>query len=104
MDQYYIAYGTYPTGTASAGGSGALLSDPAAFDSSLEPLIPSYVPFMPNSPNPPDGSCTQSGRNSNEYWYDSSMDGLSYTITFCLGKGTESWPAGVRYATPEGVK
>jgi prepilin-type N-terminal cleavage/methylation domain-containing protein len=104
LDQYYITNGTYPTGTLSAGATGSLLSDPGAFDSSQEPMIPNYVPMFPTSPIPPDGDCAATDRGGNDYWYDASSDGLTYTLTFCLGKGTESWPAGIRYATPEGVR
>lgn len=104
LDQYYIQNGTYPTGTASSGALGSLLSDPGAFDSSLEPLIPNYVPMFPSAPLPADGSCENLGRGGNNYWYDVSSDGITYTLTFCLGKGTESWPEGIRFATPEGVK
>ncbi len=104
LDQYYIAHGTYPTGTASTVGSGSMLSDPGTFDSAEEPMIPAFVPMMPVSPIPGDGSCNPTGPGGNDYWYEATMDGLTYTMTFCLGKGTESWPAGTRYATPEGVK
>ena len=104
FDQYYIAHGTYPTGTVSTSGSGALLSDGGALDSALEPMIPAYIPLIPVSPSPADGSCNQTDRGGNAYWYDSAVDGTTYTLTFCLGKGTASWPEGIRSATPEGVK
>ncbi len=105
LDQYYVQHGIYPTGTASVGGAGVLLSDPAAFDSAEEAMIPNYVPMMPTAPSPADGSCDSgSGRGGNNYWYEAADDGSTYTMTFCLGKGTESWPAGTRFATPEGVK
>lgn len=104
LDQYYIQHGTYPTGSLSTGVNGVLLSDPGAFDSALEPLIPAYVPLIPVSPPPADGGCTPSNRGGNDYWYEVPPDGTTYTITFCLGKGTESWPAGTRTATPEGVQ
>ncbi len=105
LEQYYIQHGIYPTGTASASASGGLLSDPLSMDASLEPFIPNYVPLMPESPAPPDGSCgNNQGRGNNNYWYDSSMDGLTYTLTFCLGKNTSSWQAGTRIALPNGVQ
>ncbi|MBL8030404.1 MAG: prepilin-type N-terminal cleavage/methylation domain-containing protein [Candidatus Doudnabacteria bacterium] len=104
FDQYYIQNGSYPTGTVSAAAGGGKLSDPGAFNSSAEPMIPSYIPMVPVSPTPPDGNCAGSGGGGNEYWYESALDGSNYTLTFCLGKGTESWPAGIRFASPSGVK
>jgi prepilin-type N-terminal cleavage/methylation domain-containing protein len=56
LDQYYVSFGYYPTGTASVGTDGGLLSDPASFDASFEPMIPTYVPFLPDAPAPADGS------------------------------------------------
>src|SRR6185436_11841350 len=48
MEQYQIHNGSYPTGTASvaSAGGGSLLSNAASFDSSLEPMIPAYVPMF----------------------------------------------------------
>lgn len=107
LEQYHIQYGIYPTGTASvaSAGNGALLSDPAAMDQALQPFVPNYAPFMPQSPEPADGDCLDTpGRGSNNYWYDVSDDGLLYTMTFCLGKDNGSWMAGIRIATQDGVQ
>lgn len=104
FDQYYIQNGSYPTGTVSAASGGGRLSDPGAFNSTAEPMIPNYIPMVPVSPTPPDGSCAGSGIGGNEYWYEALQDGSNYTLTFCLGKGNESWPAGIRTASPSGVR
>jgi hypothetical protein len=107
LEQYYIQHGAYPLGTASkaSAGNGALLSNPAAMDSALEPFTPNYIGMMPTAPTPPDGAaCVGTGRGYNNYWYETADDGSTYTMTFCLGKNTASWPAGTRYATPQGVQ
>ncbi len=107
LEQYQIQHGNYPTGTASIAGAGdgSLLSDPATMDGIAEPFIPNYVPMFPQSPEPADGDCTtDSGRGSNNYWYEAADNGTVYTLTFCLGGETGEWRAGVRYATPNGVQ
>lgn len=106
LEQYHIAQGIYPTGTASvaSAGNGSLLSDANALNGSIEPMTPNYLPIIPVAPVPADGSCSSAGVNSNDYWYQSADDGSTYTITFCLGKITGQWNEGVRYATPDGVQ
>ncbi|HVY67312.1 MAG TPA: prepilin-type N-terminal cleavage/methylation domain-containing protein [Patescibacteria group bacterium] len=110
LEQYHIQAGYYPTGTASVASAetGAALDDPAAFDGSAEPMVPDYIGIMPAAPLPADDpgtdECTVTGRGGNNYWYDVADDGSTYTLTFCLGRGTESWPAGTRSATPEGIQ
>lgn len=107
LEQYHIQNNNYPTGTASVAstGTGALFSDPGAFDGSPEPMIPNYVPLMPVAPTPADGGCgSDVGRDNNNYWYDVEDDGSEYTITFCLGKNVGDWESGVRTAGPDGVQ
>ena len=107
LEQYHIANGIYPTGTASVRsvGTGAAISDPAALDSSVEPFVPNYVPLLPEAPKPDDNSsCPASGRGSNAYWYDVEDDGSYYTMTFCLGKDTGTWSSGMRQLTPDGIQ
>jgi len=105
LDQYYIQNGTYPTGTLAVDPNGGLLSDPATLDSVVEALIPNYLPFIPQAPIPADESCENaSGRGGNNYWYEADITGSTYTMTFCLGKNTESWQAGTRFMTPSGVQ
>ena len=107
LEQYNITHAGYPTGTASvaSAGTGAVLSDPVAFDSAVEPMIPAYVPLLPVSPTPADGSCSgNAGRGNNNYWYDVANDGSVFTLTFCLGNDTADFPQGAHYATPNGMK
>ncbi len=105
LEQYYIQNGTYPTGTGSVSVDGVMLSDPLAMDSALEPFIPNYTPIMPIAPSPADENCSADQiRGGNSYWYDAAIDGLTYTLTFCLGKESGSWQAGIRVATPSGVQ
>lgn len=107
LEQYYVQNGTYPTGSASVAsvGTGALFSDSTATDGSFEPLIPNYIPILPQAPEPADGDCGNvANRGNNNYWYDVADDGTNYTITFCLGKDSGSWQAGIRSATPSGVQ
>lgn len=107
MEQYRIAHGFYPTGTASIAsvGTGAVLDDPAALDGAAEPFIPNFIAFLPISPIPADGQCLDTiGRGSNNYWYDVSDDGITYTLTFCLGKDTGQFPPGIHSAGPNGIQ
>lgn len=107
LEQYRIARGIYPTGTVSMEslGTGAALDDPGAMDGGSEPFIPNYVPIFPVSPAPADGSCLSTAdRGSNNYWYDVSDDGITYTLTFCLGKNTGQFDPGIHMATPNGIQ
>ncbi len=104
LEQYRIAHSSYPTGSTSIG-AGAALDDPGAMDSAEEPFIPNYIGMFPTAPTPADGGCSQDpGVGGNNYWYQAPDDGITYTITFCLGKDTGQWPAGPRISTPEGVQ
>lgn len=107
LEQYRIARGGYPTGTASIAsfGTGAEVSDPGSMDGGSEPMIPNYIPMLPISPTPADGDCSPlAGRGTNHYWYDVADDGLYYTMTFCLGGTTGSFGPGVHTATPDGIQ
>jgi prepilin-type N-terminal cleavage/methylation domain-containing protein len=108
LEQYQIAHGAYPTGAGSvtsAGTSGVALDDIAAMDTSAEPFVPNYVPLIPVSPLPADGSCSSAATpGGNNYWYEVADDALSYTMTFCLGKDAGEWAEGIHYATPNGVQ
>lgn len=105
MEQYRIAHGIYPTGTVSMAsvGTGAALDDPGAMDGAVESFVPNYVGLLPISPGPEDGGCGSSiARGSNNYWYDVSDDGITYTLTFCLGKDTGQLAPGIHTITPDG--
>ena len=107
MEQYKIAHAGYPTGTGSiaSAGAGVGLDDPTAINGTEEPFVPNYIGMLPVAPDPADGSCANSGAaGGNHYWYQVEDNGSFYTMTFCLGKDTGQWPAGVRIATPDGVQ
>lgn len=107
LEQYQIQHGIYPTGTASVAsvGTGSLLSSPGAMDRAAENFVPGYVPIFPEAPTPADGSCgNESGRGNNNYWYDVTDTGETYTMTFCIGKNVGEWDPGIRSATPDGVQ
>jgi len=55
---------------------------------------------IPQAPTPADGACDS---NSNSYNYIPSVDGSSYTISFCTGKQISDMPAGTKQATPGGI-
>lgn len=93
LEQYYIANdNSYP------------IQDPAAIG--IPGLAPDYIGTMPVAPVPADSSVcedTTTGGINNDYIYNS-VDGTTYTLTFCLGSDTGSTPAGVRTASPQGIQ
>ena len=107
LEQYHIADGVYPTGTASVAsvGTGTNLDDPLALNGGVESMIPNYIPFLPVSPLPADGTCSADpGRGNNNFWYDVADDGSTYTITYCLGGTTGQLPGGTHLVTPNGTQ
>jgi prepilin-type N-terminal cleavage/methylation domain-containing protein len=108
MEQYHIQNGVYPTGTVSidsAGNGGDLLSDPGALDGGGEPFIPNYTAFLPSAPEPADSPCTNSaGAGNNNYWYQVADDGITYTLTACIGHQTGDLAPGPHTLTPEGMQ
>jgi prepilin-type N-terminal cleavage/methylation domain-containing protein len=107
LEQYRIAHGGYPTGTLSVAslGLGTALNDLGAMNRSVELMIPNFIPFFPVAPTPADGGCSGSpGRGNNNYWYDVSDDGITYTLTYCLGGPTGSFGKGVHYENPNGAQ
>jgi hypothetical protein len=72
-------------------------------------LTPTYILVFPVAPTP-DGTCTN---YYNDYWYTpegtpSTKNGIkvypSYNLTFCLGKDTGGYKAGIAKLTPQGIK
>ncbi len=55
-----------------------------------------YLSSVPEAPLPPDGRCNIS---SNYYNYQRSENGRSYILSFCLGSGVASIPAGLNELT-----
>jgi uncharacterized protein (TIGR02145 family)/prepilin-type N-terminal cleavage/methylation domain-containing protein len=59
-----------------------------------------YMQIIPATPTPSDGSCTN---DQNAIFYQSTEDGASYTISFCLGNTTGSLTPGPKCLTPAGI-
>lgn len=55
-----------------------------------------FLKSVPSDPAPPDGSCDSLG-------YQYSVSNNIYTITYCLGKGTDQIASGTHYAKPTGM-
>jgi len=55
---------------------------------------------IPTAASPADGSCNSS---QNNFTYNSSADGTSYTLTYCVGGPTGSLSPGSHCATPAGI-
>ncbi len=74
---------------------------PASKDGKPVGLSPSYIGEFPNSPTPADGNCTD---YYNTYWYETSTDGSTYQLTFCLGKNTGGYTSGIMKLSPRGIE
>ncbi|HNX10612.1 MAG TPA: FISUMP domain-containing protein [bacterium] len=59
-----------------------------------------YMQIIPAAPTPNDGSCT-TGQNTISY--TPTLDGASYTVSFCLGNTTGALDSGPKCLTPGGV-
>ncbi len=59
-----------------------------------------YMGVVPTAPTPADSSACAS---TNSYVYNSTDNGSSYTITYCLGSKTGGAAAGDHTATPAGI-
>lgn len=103
LQQYYITHGSYPTGTGSIAGTAL---NGTAFDGSAEPMVPNYIPIIPQAPEPADGDCAGSQtKGGNNYWYEAPEAGNAFTLTFCMGKNiSDDVPAGIRTLTPDGLQ
>jgi prepilin-type N-terminal cleavage/methylation domain-containing protein len=55
-----------------------------------------FLNSVPSDPAPPDGSCDSLG-------YQYGVSNNIYTITYCLGKGTDQIAGGIHYAKPTGM-
>lgn len=69
-------------------------------------LAPTYLALLPLAPLPADGAtcaATVTGGTNNDYLY-SAPASSAYTLTFCLGIGTSSYPAGVHTLSPRGIE
>lgn len=95
LELFYNDMGGYPTTTAR--------------------LEPAYVGKLPTAPTPPDNAASTTTCNANNaYTYvpggstyngtDGTSVHSSYEYRFCLGAQTGGYSAGLRTASPEGIK
>lgn len=112
LELFYNDAAAYPTGTGNSGtgyttaNTGAPFGSISLFASTAigsYNLTPTFMTSVPSSPSPADGPCQASGLNSNQYYYEASATGNTYTLTFCLGQNTGNFTAGVKHLTPSGV-
>ncbi len=92
LEMYYNSENSYPANsgvTSSAPIVGAIATSST------------YMTSVPIAPTPVDGSCTAA---QNSYVYTQQSTGASYTLTYCLGAQTGDVPAGLRTATPGGLR
>ncbi len=79
LELYYNDYGRYPK----------KLTD-----------MKTYIAVVPTAPTPVDGNCTS---DQNSYVY-TQKSATNFMLTFCLGKDTGSFKAGVHTASPAGIQ
>ncbi len=89
LELFFNENGRYPT--TEEWDSGSITSDSSG---------DVFMYEIPQAPTPADGACDS---NSNSYNYIPSVDGSSYTISFCTGKQISDMPAGTKQATPGGI-
>ncbi|MDO8667511.1 MAG: prepilin-type N-terminal cleavage/methylation domain-containing protein [bacterium] len=95
LELYYNDCNSYPDGTAAGQEVDANtdLTGPAACGTVT------YMATVPSNPTPVDTGCTGS-----IYTYTQTSSGASYTLAYCLGGITGGVPAGVRTASPAGIR
>jgi uncharacterized protein (TIGR02145 family)/prepilin-type N-terminal cleavage/methylation domain-containing protein len=92
LEMYYLQNSHYPTANEFNSGS--------IFSTSSSNGTTTYMNIIPAAPEPNDGPCSVSG---NGYVYTPIDNGLSYTISFCIGGGSNNLAAGQKCATPGGI-
>jgi len=66
-------------------------------------LAPTYIPSIPKAPAVQPGNAGRCTAQNNDYVY-TSFNGLTYTLTFCLGSTTGGYPAGPHTLSPVGIQ
>ncbi len=85
LEAYFTTNNTYP-----------VQASPAT---TIPGLDSQYIGQIPTAPLPVETGCDET---NNSYNYES-QDGLTYTISFCLGDNTGDYAPGVHYLTSSGV-
>ncbi len=107
FELFYNDASSYPTGTGYITSPGGAVLGSATMQANSITLTPTYLGQTPTAPLPADGNCTAAasavpGTATNAYTYWS--NGVSYTLTFCLGGQTGGYTAGGHWASPQGIQ
>ena len=93
LEMYFNDAGIYPAN------AGVANNSPITYASST------YLAAVPVPPTPTnDGTCPTLSGVANLYTYVQTDSGLSYTLKYCLGAAVNDIPAGLRTATPAGMR
>jgi prepilin-type N-terminal cleavage/methylation domain-containing protein len=113
MELFYNDASAYPTGTAAANYVGTanpvpstnILGQYAPLSSGSVNMTPTYIGTIPTAPTPFDNTgvanCTAANNN---FLYETSASGNTYTLQFCLGAATGGYSAGVHTLSPGGIR
>lgn len=74
-------------------------NDNSSYPSDISSGIGTYMAIKPTAPTPAESGCSE----NNEYDYEQTANGSSYTISFCLGAKTGEIEAGCNVASPGGI-
>jgi len=91
LELFFNDKGRYPT--ADEFNSGSIFSTTTG-------ATTTYMAIIPAAASPADGSCSPT---NNQYVYNASSDGTTYTLSYCLGGPTGSVASGSNCATPAGI-
>jgi uncharacterized protein (TIGR02145 family)/prepilin-type N-terminal cleavage/methylation domain-containing protein len=92
LELFYDANDRYPTNAQFQSGSISYISSSTG--------TTTYMGIIPVAPTPNDGACSSGGNN---YVYNASADGSSYTLNFCVSKKINDLPAGNLIGIPGGI-
>ena len=101
LEMYYNVADEYPT----------IGTGPNQLSTSTSPAIKygstTFMSFWPVAPTPrdnPGNASTPCTEANNVYAYTVSSNNTTYTLTYCLGGDTGEIPAGIRTASPGGIR
>lgn len=104
MEAFYNDASGYPTGAAYIG-SAALFGGPnGQLMAKTYNFTPTYLGTIPSAPTPQDGACASTGSGGNQFFFQTTNAGDTYTLSFCLGYATGGFSAGAHNLTPAGIR